>query len=256
MPFLVGTSGWQYDSWRARLYPPDLPKRRWLEHHAAAFGTVEVNNAFYRLPARAVFEGWAARTPHDYVMTVKVSRFLTHVKRLREPQEPVSRLLDRVAGLGCKAGPLLLQLPPTLRCDTGLLDGCLRCFPTGTRVVVEPRHGSWWVPEVREALTAHRAALCWADRASRPVAPLWRTAGWGYLRLHLGGGEQVWPYDETVLAAWADRLCETWDDGEDVFVYTNNDPGGAAVRDAVTLARLLRERGRTVGRVPPGQDLG
>jgi uncharacterized protein YecE (DUF72 family) len=250
MPFLVGTSGWQYDSWRGHLYPTGLPKRRWLEHHAAAFGTVEVNNAFYRLPARTVFEDWAARTPADYVVTVKASRFLTHVKRLREPEEPVARLLDRVVGLGTRTGALLLQLPPTLRADVALLDGCLRCFPPGTRVAVEPRHDSWWVPELREVLTGRGAALCWADRASTPVAPLWRTAGWGYLRLHLGGGEQVWPYDEPVLAAWADRLCETWDDDEDVFVYTNNDPGGAAVRDAVTLGRLLRERGRTVGRVP------
>lgn len=250
MPFLVGTSGWQYDSWRGRFYPALLPKRRWLEHHAERFATVEVNNAFYRLPARTVFEDWAARTPADYVVTVKASRFLTHVKRLREPEEPVARLLDRVAGLGAKRGALLLQLPPTLRADVGLLDACLRCFPPDVRVVVEPRHDSWWVPELRETLTAHGSALCWADRASVPVAPLWRTAGWGYLRLHLGGGEQVWPYDEPVLATWADRLYETWDDDETVYVYTNNDPGGAAVRDTATLARLLRERGRTVSRVP------
>ncbi len=259
MPFLVGTSGWQYDSWRGRVYPPDLPKRLWLERYSGLFGTVEVNNAFYRLPAREVFEQWAARTPDDHVVTVKVSRFLSHVKRLREPQEPVARLLDRVAGLGPKVGALLLQLPPQLRVELDRLDETLSCFPPGTRVAVEPRHESWWVPEVREVLVRHGAALCWADRASVPVAPLWRTAAWGYLRLHLGGGSpgqpDVWPYEEAVLARWADLLCETWDDDEDVFVYTDNDPGGAALRDAVTLGRLLRERGRTVGRLPTHEEV-
>ena len=250
MPVLIGTSGWQYDSWRGRFYPYDVPKRRWLEHHTGAFATVEVNNAFYRLPRREVFEDWAARTPDDYVVTVKASRFLSHVKRLREPQEPVARLMDRVAGLGSKLGAVLLQLPPTLRAEPERLTECLACFPPGTQVTVEPRHDSWWTPETRDLLVRSGAALCWADKCSVPVAPLWRTAGWGYLRLHLGGGDDVWPYEEHVLATWADRLCETWDDDERVYVYTNNDPGGAALRDAVALARLLRERGRTLSRVP------
>ncbi len=250
MPVLVGTSGWQYDSWRGRFYPSDLPKRAWLEHHAATWRTVEVNNAFYRLPRREVFQAWASRTPPGYALTVKASRFLSHVKRLREPQEPVARLMDRVAGLGPRLGAVLLQLPPTLQADPALLEQCLACFPSGTRVTVEPRHDSWWTPETREVIARAGAALCWADKASQPVAPLWRTTGWGYLRLHLGGGDDVWPYEESVLARWADLLCETWDDDEDVYVYTNNDPGGAALRDAVTLGRLLRERGRTVGRVP------
>jgi uncharacterized protein YecE (DUF72 family) len=117
-------------------------------------------------------------------------------------------------------------------------------------VAVEPRHASWWHADLRDVLTRHGAALVWADRGSRPVAPLWRTADWGYLRLHAGGGEAVWPYDEPVLRDWAVRLAGTWDDPEDVFVYTNNDPGGAALRDAVTLAGVLREVGRTPTRVP------
>ena len=255
MPVYVGTSGWQYRDWRGRFYPARLPQRLWLEHHSARWSTVEVNNAFYRLPERSVFEAWAARTPDDYVVTVKASRFLSHIKRLKEPEEPVARLMDRVEGLGRKVGALLLQLPPTLQVDVERLDACLACFPAGTRVTVEPRHATWWVPEVREVLQARGASLCWADRASEPVAPLWRTADWGYLRLHLGGGDDVWPYEERVLARWADLLCETWSDDEDVYVYTNNDPGGAALRDGVTLARLLRERGRTVGRVPEPGDV-
>ena len=255
MPVLIGTSGWQYRDWRGRFYPPRLPQRLWLEHHAEVFATVEVNNAFYRLPPREVFEAWAARTPDDYVVTVKASRFLSHVKRLKDPEEPVARLMERAAGLGRKLGPVLVQLPPTLQADLERLDACLACFPAGTRVVVEPRHDSWWTPELRDVLVARGAALCWADKASQPVAPLWRTTSWGYLRLHLGGGEDVWPYDEAVLRDWVGRLTETWDDDEDVFVYTNNDPGGAALRDAVTLGRLLREAGRTVTRVPEPHEV-
>ena len=250
MPVLVGTSGWQYRDWRGRFYPPALPQRGWLEHHAAAFATTEVNNSFYRLPAAEVFAAWAARTPDDYVVTVKASRFLSHIKRLREPEEPVARLMERVAALGRKLGAVLLQLPPDLQCEVERLDACLACFPAGTRIAVEPRHVSWWNADLRDVLTAHRAALVWADRGSEPVAPLWRTADWGYLRLHAGGGEAVWPYDAAVLRDWAVRLAETWDDGEVVYAYTNNDPGGAALRDAVTLARLLREQGRSPTRVP------
>jgi uncharacterized protein YecE (DUF72 family) len=250
MPVLVGTSGWQYRDWRGRFYPPRLPQRLWLEHHAAAFATTEVNNSFYRLPGREVFEQWAGRTPDDYVLTVKASRFLSHIKRLKEPEEPVARLMERAAGLGEKLGPVLLQLPPTLQSDPALLDACLACFPPGTRVAVEPRHASWWNADLRDVLTARAAALVWADRGSEPVAPLWRTADWGYLRLHAGGGEEVWPYDERVLREWTLRLAETWGDDEDVFAYTNNDPGGAALRDGVTLARLMHEAGRTTTRVP------
>jgi uncharacterized protein YecE (DUF72 family) len=255
MPVLVGTSGWQYRDWRGRFYPPRLPQRRWLEHHAAAFATTEVNNSFYRLPAREVFEQWRARTPDDYVVTVKASRYLTHIKRLKEPEEPVARLMERVEALGDRLGAVLVQLPPNLQADVELLDACLACFPAGTRLAVEPRHPSWWNPDLRDVLTTRRAALVWADRDSRPVAPLWRTTDWGYLRLHAGGGEQVWPYDEHVLRSWVQRLLETWDDDEDVYVYTNNDPGGAALRDAVTLARLVREHGRTATRVPAPQEV-
>src|SRR5947209_1771032 len=111
---LVGTSGWQYRDWRDTFYPPGVSQNRWLEHYAGRFATVENNVAFYRLPARETFESWRDRTPSEFVMAVKASRYLTHVKRLQEPEEPVRRLLDAARGLGPKLGPILLQLPPTL----------------------------------------------------------------------------------------------------------------------------------------------
>jgi uncharacterized protein YecE (DUF72 family) len=235
---LVGTSGWQYADWRGRFYPPGVPQRLWLEHYATRFHTVEVNNAFYRLPSREVFEQWRRRTPPGFVVTVKASRYLTHIRRLREPAEPVARLLDRAAGLGDRLGPVLLQLPPTLKADPALLADCLANFPSHVRVAVEPRHESWWTDEVRGVLTDHRAALCWSDRLGRPVTPLWRTADWGYLRLHEGRANPRPRYGRRALRTWAERIQQTWSNAEDAYVYFNNDPGGAAVIDAEAFRSL------------------
>ncbi|GHH83596.1 histidine kinase [Streptomyces sulfonofaciens] len=246
----VGTSGWQYKDWRGVLYPAGTPQRLWLEEYAERFATVELNNAFYRLPDHRTFADWRDRTPEGFVMAVKASRYLTHIKRLREPQEPVHRLMSRAEGLGDRLGPVLLQLPPNLTEDAALLDACLRCFPATARVAVETRHPSWDTSRVRAVLEARGAALCWADARSRPVTPLWRTADWGYLRLHEGRA-RTWPrYGRQALGSWVRRIADTWPDGADVYVYFNNDPGGAAVHDARAFARAAAARGSTVSRVP------
>ncbi|MEU1477458.1 DUF72 domain-containing protein [Streptomyces sp. NPDC005760] len=240
MTLFVGTSGWQYKDWRGVLYPDGVPVRLWLEEYTAHFPTVEINNAFYRLPTRETFEAWRERVPGDFVVAVKASRYLTHIKRLKDPREPVDRLMSHAEGLGDRLGPVLLQLPPTLRADTDLLDACLACFPASTRVAVEPRHESWWTPETREVLEARGAALCWADVRARPVSPLWRTTDWGYVRFHQGRA-QPWPhYGRRSLETWAERIGTTWAGGEDVYVYFNNDPNGAAVRNAKTFAALAQ----------------
>ncbi|WP_066928310.1 DUF72 domain-containing protein [Streptomyces sp. NBRC 110611] len=250
MTVLVGTSGWQYKDWRGLLYPEDRPQRLWLEEYARQFATVESNAAFYRLPEEKTFADWRDRTPEGFVIAVKASRYLTHIKRLRDPQEPVRRLLSHAAALGPRLGPVLLQLPPTLHADAGLLDDCLACFPDGTRVAVEPRHDSWWTAEIRTVLERRGAALCWADRCSRPVTPLWRTADWGYLRFHEGRAEP-WPrYGRQALTTWARRIAGTWPDRADVHTYFNNDPGGAAVLDAAAFAHAVSAAGRSVTRTP------
>ncbi|GAB3978254.1 DUF72 domain-containing protein [Plantactinospora veratri] len=247
---LVGTSGWQYRDWRDRFYPTGLPQRRWLEHYAERFGTVEVNNAFYRLPERDVFAAWRTRTPDDFCVAVKMSRYLTHIKRLREPAEPVARFLGRATALGDRLGPVLLQLPPNLPADTGVLAEVLSLFPPGVRVTVEPRHPSWWTGQTRQVLERHGAALCWADRGGRPVTPLWRTADFGYLRLHEGRAEPRPRYGRTALGSWLDRIGAAFPGDEPVFVYFNNDPGGAAIVDAAALAAIARRRGVPVSRTP------
>jgi uncharacterized protein YecE (DUF72 family) len=150
--------------------------------------------------------------------------------------------MARAASLGERLGPILLQLPPTLHADPRAvadLDRCLGCFPPGTRVAVEPRHDSWWTDEVRELLERRGAALCWADRLSRPVTPLWRTADWGYLRFHAGLAAP-WPcYGRQALASWARRVADAWPARAHVYAYFNNDQNGAAVHDARAFARLV-----------------
>jgi uncharacterized protein YecE (DUF72 family) len=243
---LVGTSGWQYRDWRGVLYPDGVPQRDWLACYSAEFPTVEVNNAFYRLPERSVFARWREATPDGFVMAVKVSRYLTHIRRLRDPVEPVGRLVDRAAGLGDRLGPFLLQLPPTLRGDAELLDACVRAFPQGSRVAVEPRHDTWWTDEVRAVLERRGAALVWSDRRGRPQGPLWDTAGWGYVRLHEGTASPRPSYGRKALRTWLDRILDAWPDRDasrSAYVYFNNDPGGAAVRNARTLIRMAARRG-------------
>jgi uncharacterized protein YecE (DUF72 family) len=243
MALLVGTSGWQYRDWRGVLYPEGLPQREWLARYAANFATVEVNNAFYRLPELSTFERWREQTPDGFVVVVKVSRYLTHVRRLAEPAEPVARLTERAAGLGPRLGPYLLQLPPTLRAEPERLDACLRAFPAGARVAVEPRHESWWTGEVRRVLERRGSALCWADRAGRPLTPLWCTADWGYVRLHEGRAAPAPSYGRSALGTWLERIDAAWPGvGDDVFVFFNNDHGGAAVRNARTLVRMAANR--------------
>jgi uncharacterized protein YecE (DUF72 family) len=230
----VGTSGWQYRDWRGPFYPEKLPQRLWLEHYATVFDTVEVNNAFYRLPERSTFENWKQRVPPGFVVTVKGSRYLTHIKRLKDPQEPVQRLIDRYDGLGSKRGPILLQLPPTLQAAPGLLDETLQRFPRRIRVAVEFRHTSWWTDETREILERRRAALVWADRDEQPQNPLWATTDWGYLRLHHGA--EGWAYGDESLKRWAIELRAAFAEG---YAYANNDPGAAAPADALKLRDLL-----------------
>ncbi|HVW81393.1 MAG TPA: DUF72 domain-containing protein [Mycobacteriales bacterium] len=237
----IGTSGWQYADWRGLLYPAKLPQREWLATYAQAFDTVEVNSSFYRLPTTDTVKRWADTLPDGFVMAIKASRFLTHVKRLREPGEPVERLLGVLDPLRSRGllGPVLVQLPPDLAVEAQRLDDTLARFPRELRVAVEPRHRSWFTDEVRGLLSSYGAALVWADREGRSVGPLWETATWRYVRLH--HGRRDWGYDNRDLARWAGRLLAAGDG----YLYANNDPGGAAVRDA---RRLLAMTGQ------PAQD--
>ncbi len=269
MPLIVGTSGWQYRDWRGAFYSERLPVAKWLEDYATRFPTVENNGTFYRLPTADTFASWRTRTPAGFLMTVKASRYLTHVRRLREPAEPVGRLLGVATALGDRLGPVLLQLPPTMQADAAALDECLAQFsaqfaglagsgsrgrrppasqppagrPAGLRVCVEFRHDSWLTQEIKSILAAHGAALCWSDRRGRPLGPLWRTADWGYVRFHEGGA-QPWPrYGRQALRTWVKRVADSFPPEADVFAYFNNDQHAAAPADADAFMSLADQAG-------------
>lgn len=245
----VGTSGWQYTDWRGPFYPERLPQRLWLDHYAARFACVEVNSTFYRLPAEAVFAGWAERAPAGFRFALKLSRYISHVRRLTGVADALLLFLQRSQPLGDHAGPLLLQLPPTLPADPGRLREVLAAVPGRHRIAVEVRHAAWLSSPVLAVLRERNAALCLADRDGEAQGPLVATSSWGYLRLHRGGPSS-WGYSEAALRRWADRVRSLWGDGADVYAFFNNDPGCAAVRDAAAFARCCAEAGLPVSRVP------
>jgi uncharacterized protein YecE (DUF72 family) len=198
---------------------------------------VELNNSFYRLPDRSAFEAWAAQVPAGFVFAVKASRYLTHIRRLRDPQEPVARLLERAEGLGRACGPFLVQLPPNLTANAEALDETLRAFGR-RRVAVELRHPSWQNEAVRKVMETHGAACCWADRHGR-LPPRWKTADWGYVRFHEGRATPPPCYGRTALANAAAEIKAAFSRSEDVYIYFNNDQRACAVLNARTLITLM-----------------
>ncbi len=249
MGWKIGTSGWQYEHWRGAFYPPTTARAHWLEHYAEHFATVESDSAFYRLPERSTFADWVGRTPDDFEVALKASRHLTHVRRLREPEEPVRLMLERLEGLDHKCGPVLLQLPPNLAVDADALDRTLRAFGSHVRLAVEVRHRSWFDGTVRQLLERRGAALCLTDTRGR-YPPLWRTASWGYVRFHRGRASPDPCYGRTAIGTWAERIAALFG-AEEVYCYFNNDGRACAIRDAHQLAVAARRLGVQTTRTPP-----
>jgi len=231
-----------------------VAQAKWLEYYAARFATVESNAAFYRLPEAHTFEQWAQRTPNDFVVAVKASRYLTHILRLTEPDEPVKLLVERASRLGDKLGPILIQLPPSLHLELDRLVRTLDAFPRNLRVAVEFRHKSWFTDEVRRLLEEHGVALCLADRRG-PITPIWRTTNWTYVRFHIGQSTPRPCYGRDALDSWEERLSDRWQHDEDVYVYFNNDHQACALRDARHFALAGRHEGWPTSRVPAADEI-
>jgi uncharacterized protein YecE (DUF72 family) len=248
----IGTSGWVYRHWEGIFYPPSLPPGGHLSYYAARFPSVEVNFTFYRLPERDVFEAWRRQTPAGFLFAVKGSRYLTHMKKLRDPDEPLSRLMERASGLEEKLGPLLFQFPHTWRADIGRLRAFLAAAGSDAprRLAFEFRHASWLVPPVYAALEEAGAALCLPVHPTIPL-DVRLTAPWTYIRMH--GGRAGIGYDDEELASWAGRIDAFLHGGTDVYVYFNNDPQGHAVRDAARLRRRLAPAGTVVAGAYAGE---
>ncbi|HXV58437.1 MAG TPA: DUF72 domain-containing protein [Gaiellaceae bacterium] len=238
----IGCSGWSYAHWRGVVYPDGLPQRRWLEHYATLFDTVEVNATFYRLPRRSTVAAWVAGTPQGFVFAVKGSRFLTHVRRLTDTGRGLDRFyacLEPLVGTP-KLGPVLWQLPETFRRDDDRLAAALAALPPG-RHAFELRHESWFADEVYDLLRAHGATLVYGDHPARPFQAEELTADWAYVRFHHGRRGRRGNYSERELDEWADRL-RAWSRQAEVYAYFNNDWEGFAVRNALGLAGRLGQQ--------------
>ena len=246
----MGTSGWQYRHWDGRFYPAALAKGDQLVWYAERFRIVEVNFTFYRLPEASAFRSWAEQTPADFVLDIKASKVLTHFKKLKDPEEPVERLMERAAELGPKLGVFLLQLPPNMHRNEERLDRVLELLGAQARVAVEFRHDSWYAEGVREVLARRGAALCLADRGGVELTPEWRTADWGYVRFHGGTADPPGCYDKATLRRWVDRVADLWGPEGEVHVFFNNDWYGCALRDAIWFAEAAERKGIAATRVP------
>jgi uncharacterized protein YecE (DUF72 family) len=235
----IGCSGWNYAHWRERVYPPGLPPRRWLEHYATLFDTVEVNATFYRLPTQKALAGWVEGTPPGFLLTVKASRYLTHVKRLTDLGSGLERFYERIEPLvrSPKLGPVLWQLPPNFRRDDDRLRAALAALPPG-RHAFEFRHESWFADEVYDLLRAGDVALVIGHNPSRPFQTFELTATWTFVRFHYGARGRRGNYSERELDEWAGRL-QAWREHGDVYAYFNNDWEGYAVRNGVGLRDRL-----------------
>lgn len=234
----IGTSGWVYPHWRERFYPLALAQSRWLDYYAHHFDTVEINRSFYRLPSPEASAAWAAGTPEGFCFAVKASRYLTHMKKLKDAAEPLARFEAAIAPLAGKRGPLLYQLPPRWRFDADRLAQFLACLPPEERHVLEFRDPSWFNPDAYRLLGRHGVALCVVSFPGVPV--VWEaTAPFTYVRLHGADVAYDYRYDDAELAYWAAGIRGMCDQGLDAYVYFDNDAHAYAVENAMTLRGML-----------------
>lgn len=236
----IGTSGWHYNSWRGPFYPPDLKPKDFLSFYVERFSTTELNNTFYRLPTAKALDAWCNATPDDFLFAWKAPRLITHLKRLKDVEENIAFVFGRMTGLGSKFGPVLFQLPPSLKADPERRERLARCLdllPKGRRYTFEFRDPSWYEAPILNLLRDHDVALCFSDHEAAP-APWEVTASFVYIRAHGTDGRYSGNYGKKALTDWADRITQWRVDGRSVYVYFDNDIKSAAPADAKMLVAL------------------
>jgi uncharacterized protein YecE (DUF72 family) len=236
--FHVGCSGWVYRHWKGGFYPADLSQKRWFEHYSAAFDTVEINASFYRLPRPETFDGWREKAPPGFRYAVKVNRFITHMKKLVDCDDAMDEFIALARRLGPALGPLLYQLPPSLKRNDDRLDRFLGSLPRDLEHVVEFRSRDWYADDVLALLDRHGVGFVTHDLVGL-ITPRWASGGTAYVRFHGTGGKYRGRYSEAQLTEWAAWLAEQRDSGKSTWAYFNNDIGGDAIEDARTLKAML-----------------
>ncbi len=233
---LIGTSGWNYPSWRGVFYPPDLPSSRWLEFYAGIFSTLEANATFYRSPRPSTFEAWKTRTPQNFLWAVKAHRVITHIKRLKDVGEPLARFFDSLLPLEEKLGPILFQLPPRLPFHGDQFAEFCDLLKPDYRYTLEVRHPSWLTDRLFSLLKDHGIAFCISDTAGRYPYHEAVTADFVYIRLHGSTMLYASDYGEEELQEWACKIRK-WK--RDTFVYFDNTMSANAPKNALRLKEIL-----------------
>ena len=237
----IGTSGWHYKHWVGNFYPVKCPAAKMFAHYFEQFDTVEINNSFYMLPKTERLECWRDVTPKNFEFAIKASRFLTHNKKLKEPENALNNFLPRAEALGQKLGPILFQLPPKWKVNIDRLREFLDALPSYHRYTFEFRETSWLKPETYELLRKHNAAFCIYELAGFH-SPIEITADWTYIRLHGPGGKYQGSYPDKTLRDWADRIAQWSDKLRACYLYFDNDQAGYAAQNALTLKKMAEEK--------------
>jgi uncharacterized protein YecE (DUF72 family) len=237
----IGTSGWHYKHWRGPFYPEKLAPGKMLGLYTQHFDTVELNTTFYRLPTVGSPEQWRDSTPANFCFAAKGSRFLTHMKKLKDPEQGIERFFERIEPLSPKLGPIVFQLPPFWEIDAKRLEAFLQALPQHHQYSFELRNSTWHTPEVYRILHRYNVAYCIYEIAGFQ-SPVKVTADFVYIRLHGPGGAYQGSYPPETLRLWADRIQKWRKSLRSIYVYFDNDQAAFAVRNALDLKELTAER--------------
>jgi len=239
----VGCSGWVYKHWRGIFYPEGLPQKRWFERYAEDFDTVEINASFYRLPLASTFEGWRDRAPPGFRYAIKVNRFITHMKKLRDCEDAIAEFIALARPLGNMLGPLLYQLPPSLKLHLDRLENFLKLLPRDLAHVFEFRNKDWYVGDTYALLDRYGASFCVHDMPGSKTERI-AVGPVAYVRFHGGEGKYWGRYSDEGLLSWTDWIVEQRNAGRSVWCYFNNDIHGHAIEDARTLKSMIGQIAR------------
>ena len=234
----IGTSGWSYDHWQGIFYPEGLAANQRLADYQQNFRSVEINSSFYRLPSPTSLRRWYDSVPDDFIFAVKASRYITHMKKLRDPKRALKEFISRVEVLRDKLGPILFQLPPRWHINAERLAAFIKMLPSEHRYSVEFRDPSWFSPQIYDLLARHSVAFCIFD-LDRTLSPLEVTTDFVYIRLHGPKGPYQGQYDNRVLYEWAESIEHWRGQGREIYCYFDNDEAGYAVKDAARLQEML-----------------
>lgn len=237
----IGTSGWQYKHWKGPFYPEDLKAKDFLDFYKEKFRTVEINNSFYQLPEKTTFKDWSQKVPKDFIFSVKASRYITHMKKLKDPRKPVKRFFKAAEALGKNLGPVLFQLPPNWRSNPERLESFLKVLPKKHKYAFEFRDESWFTNEVYEILSDHNAAFCIYELGGTK-SPREITADFIYIRLHGPGDKYQGKYSPRALSGWAGTFSKWIGKVDEIYCYFDNDQKGYAAENALKLQKMIKGR--------------